>query len=126
MTVLAIRIYLGLLNQDFYEDLEYRISHLFNSSDDKNLRCLWCDGVLVPTLREDFIHHEIVKERKLVTQAYFGKDGQDKYELTLKFGEYSFDKFLKGQELTNCIPECLQKENFELDLERKKLIIHLI
>lgn len=114
-----------MLNAEFCAFLEYELTNALKLSDDKELRQLWCDGILLPDAANEYSIDCVNANRKVVLLAFIGKDGQDKYELTLHFGNKSLARFARGLEMVECIPDRTGNDWFELDIERKKIRIML-
>jgi hypothetical protein len=58
-------------NQDFCEELEYVFCHVFDKSEDADLRRFWCDGVTWapyynPDVNRDYLSNEKVKQRGVI------------------------------------------------------------
>jgi hypothetical protein len=114
-----------MLNEEFCEFLEYELTRALKLSDDKELRQLWCDGILLPDLENEYSIEYINANRKVVMCAFIGKDGQDIYELTLNLGNKSLSRFVRGLGIIECIPYNTRNDWFELDIEHRKIEIML-
>jgi len=97
----------------------------FNQSDDKNLRGFWCDGVLMPTNDLQLTKKNINDKRKIVTKAFLGYDGQDEYDMTINFGQYSLRRYAKGTDLSDCLPNEETMDWVSLDMKSKTIELQL-
>ena len=112
-------------NEDFCAELEYHLTRTFNQSDDKNLRGFWCDGILMPTNDLQLTKKNINDKRKIVTKACLGYDGQDEYEMTINFGQYSLRRYAKGTDLSDCLPNEDTMDWISLDMKSKTIELQL-
>lgn len=112
-------------NEDFCAELEYHLTRTFNQSDDKNLRGFWCDGILMPTNDLQLTKKNINDKRKIVTKACLGYDGQDEYEMTINFGQYSLRRYAKGTDLSECLPNEDTMDWISLDMKSKTIELQL-
>ncbi len=112
-------------NRDFCEHLEYHLGRTFANSDDKELQGLWCDGVLDPFIESQLTKKNIKDTRTIVTTAFIGHNGQGKYEMTIKFGQQSLDRFANGSSMTDCLPSEESMDWITLDIENKKIEVRL-
>jgi hypothetical protein len=112
-------------NVDFCAELEYHLTRTFNQSDDKNLRGFWCDGISMPTNDLQLTKKNINDKRKIVTKACFGYDGQDEYEMTINFGQYSLRRYAKETDLSDCLPNEDTMDWVSLDMKSKTIELQL-
>ncbi len=112
-------------NEDFCAELEYHLTWTFNQSDDKNLRGFWCDGVLMPTNDLQLTKKNVNDKRKIVTKAFLGYDGQDEYDMTINFGQYSLRRYAKGTDLSDCLPNEETMDWVSLDMKSKTIELQL-
>lgn len=112
-------------NEDFCAELEYHLTRTFNQSDDKNLRGFWCDGILIPTNDFQLTKKNINDKRKIVTKAWLGYDGQDEYEMTINLGRYSLRRYVKGTDLSDCLPKEDNMDWVLLDMKSKTIELKL-
>lgn len=75
-----------LLDHDFCETLEYKISKALESINDEKIRGFWCDGILLSEPDKYYSQKFVQDNRQVQMRAFVGKDGQTAYDLTLKFG----------------------------------------
>jgi len=113
-------------NEEFCTKLEFRICHEFSESEDTELKWFWCDGVSWFPIGNQLTKKHLNDNRKIITKAWVGKDGQDVYLTTIHFGKKALKKYAKGTDLTACIPELdSQSEWIEIDIEKKTIDIYL-
>jgi hypothetical protein len=112
-------------DREFCEHLEGHLSRTFANSDDKKLTGLWCDGVLDPAIEYQLTKKSVNDTRTMVTTAFIGYDGQDKYEMIIEFGKYSLRKYSTGSSMIDCIPSDETMDWITLDIEKKKIEIRL-
>lgn len=112
-------------NQEFCIYLEYYLCTMFKHHSQKGLRWFWCDGVSCDIGESQLSPKSINDNRRLVTTAWIGKDGQDKYEMTILFGKYSLRKYAKGSSLIDCIPAIEPLDWVEIDTKNKIIEIRL-
>ena len=110
----------------FCTHLEYHLSKTFENSNRNDLKGFWCDGVSWNPISHRHLDRKLVNDtRKIVTKAWIGKDGQDEYEMTIRFGKYALRRFSKGTEMIDCIPSADTMDWIEIDIETKKIEIRL-
>ena len=108
-------------NEEFCEHLEIHLSEIFKISNKKEIRQLWCDGIVCNHHSKKYIN----ENRKLVTMAYIGQNGQDEFEMVIKFGKYVLRKYAKGREMIDCIPKSNSPNWLTIDKENKYIEIQL-
>jgi hypothetical protein len=114
-----------MLDHEFCAFLEYEITKaLANSTTDK-VNHFWCDGVLLPTIEREYSKKFVNDNRQIVMTAFIGLSGQDKYELTLKFGNKSLSKYARGLDISECVPNPENSDWFDIDIEKQKISIQL-
>jgi len=113
-------------NEEFCSQLEYHLGRTFQNFDDNEIRSYWCDGVSwSPTSDKQLDNKWVNDKRSIVTTAWIGKDGQDKYEMTVKFGNRALRRYAKGTNLLDCIPTEEKTDWIEIDPELKQIEIQL-
>jgi hypothetical protein len=112
-------------NRDFCDHLEYHLTCTFQNAYDNAIASLWCDGVLDPFVESQLTRKSVKDTRTIVTAAFIGNDGQDKYEMTIKFGPRSLSRYAHGAKMVDCIPSEESMDWITLDIENKKIEIHL-
>jgi len=114
-----------MLDKEFCEFLEYEISKAFANSTNDQIKRFWCDGILLPTFQNEYSKKFVTDNRQIVMTAFIGLSGQDKYELTLKFGNKALSKYVKGLEISECVPNPKNNNWFDIDIERRRISIQL-
>src|SRR5688572_8648423 len=115
-----------MLNQDFLNFLEFHLTKAFSYSTDISVRSLWCDGIVLPDNENDYSKKAINDKREVQVKAYIGKDGQGQYSMLMKFGRESLSKYARDLDITDCVPKADEGNWYEIDLEKNKIIIHLL
>jgi len=110
-------------DQDFCSYLEYHLCQTFKNSADKNIRGLWCDGIIHETLTKS--NKSVNDSRQLKTTAFIGKDGQSKYEMTIRFGNDALSKYAKGLDLKPCVPTENAMDWINIDIDKKTIELQL-
>jgi hypothetical protein len=115
-----------MLDQDFCEFLEYRITKALKETANEDVRGFWCDGVLLPTNERGHLALQHVKHhRKIVFKAFIGKDGQSEYELVVKIGNDALNRYTHNEDLKVCVPDIEDLSWFEIDTEKRRVWIQL-
>ncbi|WP_422083764.1 hypothetical protein [Ulvibacterium sp.] len=113
-------------NEEFCNQLEYRICHEFEKSNDPKLKGFWCDGVSWSTSENQLTKKYVNDKRKIETKAWIGKTGQTEFKAIVHFGKKALSKYAKGMDLTECIPNSeSQAEWIEIDLKNKIVEIRI-
>jgi hypothetical protein len=127
-----------MLTQEFCDYLEYNLP--FHTSEDKDTRRCWCDGILLPENEEDYSIKTVNDKRKIETVAWiiyegklskklkkFEKDRWDTlYKMTIHFGRKSISHYVKGKNLEECVPNVGADEWIYLDIEKQIIEIQLL
>lgn len=108
-------------NEEFCDFLEFHLCDTFRNSDKKEIRRLWCDGIVWNHFSKKIVNDK----REINTMAWIGQDGQDEYEIKIKFGKYSLRRYAKGTKMIDCIPSSDSMNWIEIDLESKSIEIQL-
>ncbi len=114
-----------MLDNKFCEFLEYEISKAFTNSANDKVKHFWCDGVLLPTFENEYSKKFVNDNRQIALTAFTGVSGQDKYELTLKFGNKALSKYARDLDISECVPNSENNNWFDIDVERQKISIQL-
>ena len=109
-------------NKDFCIQLEYHLTRTLKELSNNKFERLWCDGVKEP-LHEPNKNAIILGQ--VVTEAYIGLDGQDVYQMIIKLGPSSLEKFTVGLNLINELPSEDHSGWLVVDPEEKKIQIEL-
>lgn len=108
-------------NEDFCVELEYHLTRTFGNSE---LKGFWCDGISMPS-EIQLSKKRINDQRKILTKAWLGFDGQDEYEMIVHFGRCSLRRYAKGTGLTDCLPSEDSLDWIALDQETKTIELNL-
>ena len=114
-----------MLDNEFCSFLEHEISKAFANSNNDRVKHFWCDGVLLPTFENEYSKKFVNDNRQIIMTAFMGLSGQDKYELTLKFGNKSLSKYARDLDISECVPNPENSNWFDIDTERQKISIQL-
>jgi hypothetical protein len=91
-------------NQYFCDYLEYHLTRAFKNAPRANkFEYVWCDDVEMPCARDTSMEI-FAATKEIITRAWLGYSGQDIYQMTIKLGEKSWEKCMKGNSLIRCIP----------------------
>ena len=118
-------------SEDFCVYLEFHLCRTFDNSTAEELRGFWCDGVswapyFNPDVNRDYLRIEkVLEEKKIVTTAYLGKSGQDRYEMTLILGNMALINYEKGRSLIIALPDEESMDWIDLDIENKTIELRL-
>lgn len=113
-------------NESFCIQLEYLLGQAFGNSSREDIKGFWCDGVSWESVPEIMLTRKSINDTKqLVTKAWIGKEGQDEYELTLRFGPYALRRYAKGTDMVDCIPSPESMDWIDIDPDRKRIEISL-
>ncbi len=113
-------------NEEFCDYLEYHLGDTFLNSGREDVKGFWCDGVSwFPHDEAQLTKKKINDTKKLITQAWIGKTGQDIYQMTIHFGKYSLRRCAKGKPIIDCIPASDNMEWVEIDISKKTIEIRL-
>ncbi|MEP7321745.1 MAG: hypothetical protein ABI761_07490 [Saprospiraceae bacterium] len=113
-------------NEEFCTRLEYHLGETFEKSGRQDIKGFWCDGVSwTPILENQLEKKNVNNTRKIVTEAWIGKDGQSDYEMTIHFGKYSLRRYARGNELIDCIPSIETMDWIEIDPVKRTIVVKL-
>ena len=112
-------------NVNFCQVLEYHLSKAFKNSVDNVLKYFWCDGIDEPVIIKQFTERNITSMKKIVTQAWIGTTGQDRYQMIIKLGRCSRRKALKGLDLKECLPDIAFEDWVEVDMKSCLIVVKL-
>jgi len=114
-----------MLDQDFCEMLEYKISEALENISDEKVKGFWCDGVLLSEPDSYYSQKFINDNRQTKIKAYIGKDGQGDYSLTLKFGSKALSRYARNLDIAECIPHADFEKWFSIDTSKQEIEIQL-
>jgi hypothetical protein len=112
-------------NIHFCSMLEWSMD--FENSGYKDAEYFWCDGVNhLPENTNSLLYKNIEKDKEIITKAWIGNDGQDIYEMKIKFGEKSLENYKNQKSLIDCIPTHYEMPNWVvLDIENRQIEVQL-
>ncbi len=93
-----------MLDEEFFQCLEFEITKALQFSENADIKGFWCDGIIHKESESLFLNKTVNDKRQLLLKVYIGKDGQLEYELTLKFGKKSLSRYARNLDLKDCIP----------------------
>lgn len=114
-----------MLDKEFCDFLEYQLSKSLSNSPNKQLKTLWCDGIIVPLNENEYSKKSINDNRQVLLSAYFGKDGQDTYSMLIRFGNRSLSRYARGLDIKECVPSIEENDWYIIDEGNKTIIIQL-
>lgn len=114
-----------MLDQEFCEVLEYKISDVLKNIHSQEVKGFWCDGVLLSEPDNYYSKEFIADNRQTKMKAYVGKDGQGTYILTLKFGNKALSMYASNLNLAECIPQTDFQKWFSIDTAKQEIEIKL-
>ncbi len=114
-----------MLDQNFCEFLEYEITKALSNSEDERIKGFWCDGVLLPDSENEYSKKSVNDKRQVVMTAFTGQTGQDKYELTLRFGRKALNRYPRDLRLEECVPNPEDNNWLDIDPKNKKMVLQL-
>ena len=103
--------------------LEFHLTKAFQNSNSKNIRELWCDGIIHRSFKEK--ENTYQDKRQFQTKAFIGNDGQTEYEMIIKLGEESYQRCLSDQDLSACVPSVDNTDWFQIDIFKRKIVLQL-
>jgi hypothetical protein len=109
---------------DFCQRLEYHLARAFSNAGNNEFRWIWCDGIEVPDAINQSLEN-FVDTKEITTGAWLGVTGQDKYKMTIKLGDKSFEELKKGLSLNNCLPSEESLDWVDIDIQNKSIILQL-
>lgn len=115
-----------MLDQDFCEALEYKVSEALANLTEKNLNELWCDGILLSEPNSHYSQKFINDNRQTTLKAFVGRNGQTPYILTLKFGPQALSRYALNLNILTCVPETDVANWFSIDVNTKTIEMQLI
>lgn len=120
---MTINIYLHQsFNKDFCDHLEYHLSRTLRNSSNNKIKWVWCDGVKQPLPEHN---KNSVNSSQIITEAYIGVDGQSIYQMTIKLGSLSLQKYISGQDIIDTLPSEESLDWVSIDLDKKTIQIQL-
>ncbi|TGE28953.1 hypothetical protein [Hymenobacter metallicola] len=115
----------GSFNEGFCAFLESHLEKTFANSDRKEIKGLWCDGILPPVVESQLTKKAVNDTRQIITQAFVGHADTTAYKLIIDFGKYSLRRYAKGSSLLDCVPSEGSMDWVEIDFASRTLRIQL-
>jgi len=112
-------------NMDFCARLEYHLTKTLGSVNDNMLKYIWCDGIEIPAIYEQFTIESIRNIRSISTMCWMGFSGQDRYQMTINIGPCARRKCFEGQNLKDCLPDSSSMAWVVLDMENFTVLLQL-
>jgi hypothetical protein len=113
------------IDRMFLEALEWHLGKTFANSSDRKLQGLWCYGILDPLVDLGAIQKVVHEKRMLVTTAFIGHDGQERYAMRIHFGPLALRRVARKTSMLDCIPDAASMDWITLDMQEKKIEIRL-
>jgi hypothetical protein len=98
---------------------------MFANSTDKEIKRLWCDGVMMPFYDIELTRENVIKTKKIITTAWIGFDGQGKYDMIIKLGKNSIEACERNLNLTDCLPGDESLKWIVIDERQSKIELQL-
>lgn len=108
-----------MIDRQFCELLEYRLTAAFKSAGDDTLHSFWCDGILPPE------NGAVNGKRSIVLEAFVGQSGQTPYRLILHLGNKAISRSARQLSLDMCIPDTAFDNWIRIDILRAELEVQL-
>ncbi|MDQ1855632.1 hypothetical protein [Chryseobacterium sp. WLY505] len=118
-----------VFNLEFCSHLEWSLD--FKNIENENIKyyakSFWCDGIShLPEDSKSLLYHNIEKKRQIITKAWIGYNGNEIYEMKIKFGKKAIENYKNNKSLIECIPGNNENPNWiQLFMEDKKIEIQL-
>jgi len=114
-----------MLDQDFFNFLEYEICKSFEYSDNDQIKGFWFDDVLFNQPNNIYDQKFVNANRQIMLKAFIGSDQQTEYELTLKLNNKSLSRFARKLDIKECVPKPNKSNWFAIDAKRNTIEIQL-
>jgi hypothetical protein len=77
----------------------------------------------MPALSSQLSIQSIIETKQIVTFAFFGRNGQDKYQMIINLGTDAVSNYIAGGSLIDCLPS---EDSFDwIMLDAKERLIEL-
>jgi hypothetical protein len=93
----------AFIDSDFLLKLEFHLSKSLKDFLDDNVKCFWCDGLLIEEKIDTALTIEV--EKRITAKAWIGSDGQDIYKMFITLGQNPFKSYLDKKDLDYYLPE---------------------
>ncbi len=115
-----------MIDEHFCEFLEYEICKALECLDEPESSGFWCDGILKSQSEYSYSQKFVNDNRKMTFKAFIGKDGQQEYDLTLKFGSKALSRFARNLDIKECFLSPQNPEWFTIDTKLNRIEIQLV
>lgn len=115
-----------MLDQNFCLALEYHFTRALSEAGQGDFKYFWCDGILLPLNEDEYSLKSVNDTRMVRLKAFLGQDGQDEYNLYLKFGNKSLSRYSRGLSVEVCMPPTKKTDWYTIDVAKKEIIIYLL
>jgi len=89
------------------------------------LNSYWCDGVMLTGPESGYSPKYVNDNRAVILKAFIGTDGQDEFELILKFGPRSLSRYARNLDLQECIPDTESSNWIVIDPDNRSVQVQL-
>lgn len=114
-----------MLDQHFFDFLEYEICKAFKHSENDQIKNFWCDGVILIQPENNYSQNFVNNNRQVKLKAFIGESGQTEYELTLKFGNKALSRYARNLDIKECVPKLTQQNWLKIDPKHNTIEIQL-
>lgn len=114
-----------MIDKLFCEFLEYQICEFFKRFYNEQTRGFWCDGVVTPDADYLYTKKSIEDSRSMYFIAFVGKDGQQKYDVTLMLGNKALSLLIRGLDIKQCFSIIENPKFCKIDTILMKIEIRL-
>lgn len=91
-------------NEEFCTHLEWKLD--FDTLEIEGIKGYWCDGIdHLPDNIQSLSASHIREHKEIVTNAWIGQKGENRYAMTIRFGAQALKCYLNNQSLIPSIPE---------------------
>ena len=115
-----------MINEEFCNILEFKLSKAILNSTKEDIKGFWCDGVSMSKPENFYSRKYINDNRKTILTSYLGKGGQTDYLMTLIFGAKALSRYARNLDIIECIPSEVSDEWFKNDEQNKSIEVNLV
>jgi hypothetical protein len=109
----------------FCQLLEYHLSAALKNASTNKFEHIWCDGIEVPEAWNQ-PPIDLKESKQIITGAWLGLTGQDKYQMIIKLGEISLDRCSSGININDCLPDGQSLDWIDIDLLNRRIVLQLV
>jgi hypothetical protein len=114
-----------MIDKQFCEFLEYKIGEFLKDFHNEETQGFFCDGVVMTGADYFYTKKSVNDNRRMSFKAFVGMDGQQEYEMTLKFGNKALSQFARNLDIKDCFPSSKNPNSFKIDTVFKTIEISL-